>query len=80
MTNALTVPVQIDCHAQIGISAGPDGLILEMAAVNDEHNQAVQFAKWICENAETLMAMSRPTKVIASVVPRLLGPDGKLAQ
>lgn len=75
---AVIQQTEIDCHAQISISAGPDGLVINLAAVSDEANPAVTFARWVCENADTLMAMQRPQQIIASAVPRLLGPDGRM--
>jgi hypothetical protein len=71
------------CHAQILLVAGKDGLEIEMMAVNDPRNEAANFARWVCENSQMLMGVYNETnksQVISGIRPRLLGPDGKLAQ
>jgi hypothetical protein len=54
-----------------------------MMAVNDPRNEAANFARWVCENSQMLMGVYNETnksQVISGIRPRLLGPDGKLAQ
>ena len=74
-----TNPTQ--CHAQILLVAGKDGLQIEMMAVDDPKNEAANFARWVCENSQMLMSVYNETakgQVISGIRPRLLGPDGKL--
>lgn len=76
---------KVECHAQITVTAGAQGLAIEMTALNEPENPAVMFAKWVCEHSNELFQQMVTATAAKSLVaaPRdvaLVGPDGRKLQ
>jgi hypothetical protein len=56
-------PQTVDHHAQITLVAGANGIDIQLAQVDDPDNQAVRFAKFLCENSQALMLMCNRQEV-----------------
>jgi hypothetical protein len=73
---------EVDCHAQISLTAGAKGLELESVCLNEPDNPAVKFAKWLCENSvelfQQMVASEAKSRIITDVTPRLHSADGGL--